>query len=228
MKIRFCAALLLAALGVFALTGCQASAMDTLDNLEETIENRLDRAGDAIGRAIEPPATQSATENRITPEEAEAIAFAHAGVNAEDVQRLRIEFDYDDGRPEYEVDFICNGWEYDYEILAVTGEILRSEAETAEPHPSSTAPAGSGPPATEAMAPQDSQPQRLTEEQAREIALKDAGLTMEQVTRLKVEFDYDDGRPEYEVDFHHNGWEYDYEIHAETGKILAQDKDRED
>lgn len=228
MKIRFCAALLLAALGVFALTGCQASAMDTLDNLEETIENRLDRAGDAIGRAIEPPATQPATENRISPEEAEAIAFAHAGVNAGDVRQVRVEYDYDDRRPEYDIDFICNGWEYDYEIHAVTGEILRSEAETAETHPSSTAPAGSGPSATEAMAPQSSQPQLLAEEQARDIALKDAGLTKEQVTRLKVEFDYDDGRPEYEVDFYHEGWEYDYEIDAQTGDIRSRDKDRED
>ena len=48
------------------------------------------------------------------------------------------------------------------------------------------------------------------------------------MTRLRTEFDFDEGRPEYEVDFHHDGWEYDYEIHAETGKILSRDKDREE
>ena len=68
---------------------------------------------------------------------------------------------------------------------------------------------------------------RLPKEKARDIALKHAGLTAEEVTRLRVEFDYDDGVPEYEVDFHHNGYEYDYEIHAETGKILSWDKDRD-
>ena len=68
---------------------------------------------------------------------------------------------------------------------------------------------------------------RLTKEEAREIALKHAGLTAEEVTRLRVEFEYDDGIPEYEVDFYHNGYEYDYEIHAETGKILFWDKDRD-
>ena len=124
MKIRFCAALLLAALALFALTGCQSSAMDTLDNLEETIENRLDRAGDAIERAMEPPATQAATESRLTPEEAEAIALNHAGVTRDDVSYLRTEFDFDEGRPEYEVDFHHDGWEYDYEIHAETGKIL--------------------------------------------------------------------------------------------------------
>ena len=68
----------------------------------------------------------------------------------------------------------------------------------------------------------------ITKEQATAIALADAGFTADQVTRLRTEFDYDDGRPEYEVDFHQGGYEYDYEIHAETGVIISKDKDRED
>jgi len=68
----------------------------------------------------------------------------------------------------------------------------------------------------------------ISKEEAIAIALKDAGFTEDQVTRLRTEFDYDDGRPEFEVDFHQGGFEYDYEIHAETGKILSKDKDRED
>ena len=69
---------------------------------------------------------------------------------------------------------------------------------------------------------------RITKEEAIAIALADAGFTQDQVTRLRAEFDYDDGRPEYEVDFHQGSYEYDYEIHAETGAILSRDKDRED
>jgi len=38
----------------------------------------------------------------------------------------------------------------------------------------------------------------------------------------------DDGIPEYSVEFRHDGWEYDYEIHAQTGKILDWDKERDD
>ena len=161
------------------------------------------------------------TEARLTSEEAEAIAFAHAGVNPEDVKFLHTDFDYDDGRPEYDIDFLCGDWEYDYELHAVSGEILRSEAEPVTKQTSNS----TEPPASDAAG---SEPARLTEEEARDIALKDAGLTAEQVTRLKVEFGYDDGRPEYEVDFHHDGWEYDYELHAQTGEILSQNKDRED
>ena len=72
------------------------------------------------------------------------------------------------------------------------------------------------------------QANRITKEEAIDIALKDAGFTKDQVTRLRAEFDYDDGRPEYEVDFHQDRYEYDYEIHAETGKILSRDKDWDD
>lgn len=69
---------------------------------------------------------------------------------------------------------------------------------------------------------------KLTAEQAKEIALTHAGLTADQVKGLKVELDYDDGVPEYQVEFRHNGWEYDYEIHAQTGKILDWDKEFDD
>ena len=92
----------------------------------------------------------------------------------------------------------------------------------APPVPAPVAPA---PTAPVAASPESN---RITKEEAIAIALKDAGLTEDQVTRLHAEFDYDDGRPEYDVDFRQGGFEYDYEIHAETGKILSRDKDRDD
>ena len=76
--------------------------------------------------------------------------------------------------------------------------------------------------------PVSAEAQRITKEEATAIALADAGFSADQVTRLRVDFDYDDGRPEYEVDFHQGRYEYDYEIHAETGAILSRDKDLED
>lgn len=71
-------------------------------------------------------------------------------------------------------------------------------------------------------------PQYISKEDATAIALEHAGLSATDVTRLKTEFDLDDGTPEFEVDFHHGGYEYDYEIHAVSGKILNWDKDRDD
>ena len=68
----------------------------------------------------------------------------------------------------------------------------------------------------------------LSREEAIAIALKDAGLEESQVSRLKAEFDVDDGVPQYDVEFKHDGWEYEYEIHAESGKILKWDKEKDD
>ena len=57
--------------------------------------------------------------------------------------------------------------------------------------------------------------------------MEHAGFTADQVKGLRTEFDQDDGIPEYSVEFYADGWEYDYEIHAETGKILEWDKDND-
>lgn len=68
----------------------------------------------------------------------------------------------------------------------------------------------------------------IGEEKAAQIVLAQAGFTKEQVTKLRVEYDYDNGRPIYEVDFHQGGYEYDYKIDAELGEIIAFDRDLED
>ena len=79
------------------------------------------------------------------------------------------------------------------------------------------------------QAPKENAPARyLTQEEAIAIALADAGLAENQVSRLSAEFDYDDGIPQYDVEFKHDGWEYEYEIHAESGKILKWDKEKDD
>ena len=100
-------------------------------------------------------------------------------------------------------------------VISAAPAAIPTEPAPAEPAPAAPAPA-------EAASPY------LSREEAIAIALKNAGLEESQVTRLKVEFDYDDGRPEYDVEFKHDGWEYEYEIHAESGKILRFDKDWDD
>lgn len=65
----------------------------------------------------------------------------------------------------------------------------------------------------------------ITREQAEQIALEHAGLTADQVTRLRTEFEIDDGIPRFEVQFRQGRWEYDYEINADTGGILSYDRD---
>lgn len=66
---------------------------------------------------------------------------------------------------------------------------------------------------------------RLTPEEAQEIALAQAGFTADQVSYLRAEFEQDDRIPHYDVSFREGQWEYEFEIHAETGEILSWEKD---
>lgn len=67
----------------------------------------------------------------------------------------------------------------------------------------------------------------VTPEQAKRIALEDAGLTAEQVTWLRTEPDRENGKVVYDVSFRHGNTEYEYDIDAVTGGILYKDIDNE-
>ena len=60
---------------------------------------------------------------------------------------------------------------------------------------------------------------QITEAQAKEIALKHAGVTAQQAQFTKMKLDRDFGRAEYELEFYVGNVEYDYEIDAATGNV---------
>lgn len=68
----------------------------------------------------------------------------------------------------------------------------------------------------------------LTEDEAKQIALKDAGIHEKDVTNIRVKKDIEDGRTVYEVEFYVQNEEYDYEIDVNTGKIMSKDYEIED
>src|SRR5699024_9711525 len=73
--------------------------------------------------------TQPSTGSDIGAEKAKSIALSHAGFTASQVQRLKVEKDYDDGRLEYEIEFYVGSTEYDYVISGVDGTILEQDVE---------------------------------------------------------------------------------------------------
>ena len=56
-------------------------------------------------------------------------ALAHAKLNESDVRRLKCELDREDGVMVYEVDFKKDGFEYDYDIDAKTGTVIKAKKE---------------------------------------------------------------------------------------------------
>ena len=65
----------------------------------------------------------------------------------------------------------------------------------------------------------------LTREEAEKIAMDYLGVTADQVTRLRTEYEIDDGIPQFDIELHQGDWEHEFEIHAESGQILSYDKD---
>ena len=66
----------------------------------------------------------------------------------------------------------------------------------------------------------------LTQDEAIARALEHAQLKKDQIDFVKkVEMDYEHGRKIYEISFYHDGFEYEFDIDAETGKILKYEKD---
>ena len=61
----------------------------------------------------------------------------------------------------------------------------------------------------------------LTEEEAKQIALDKAGISSGDAMWWDVEFDFEDGIFEYDVDFRSGGKFYNCEINAVTGEIVG-------
>lgn len=67
----------------------------------------------------------------------------------------------------------------------------------------------------------------ITAEDAKAAALQSAGFTEAEVSRLRVTKDKEHGVKVYEVQFRAGDTEYEYEISAATGEVLAADVDTE-
>ena len=76
-----------------------------------------------------PAQTTPAQPTYIGEEAAKKAALSHAGFDESAVTNLKVELDLDDGTPHYDVDFKQGGMEYDYDINATTGEIMKSKSE---------------------------------------------------------------------------------------------------
>jgi uncharacterized membrane protein YkoI len=199
-------------------------------------------------------ATGSATQ-QITQDKAKEIALTHAGVAAKDAISLYVKQEREYGKTVYEVDFYAGGYEYDYEIDAVTGAILEAEKEVddkastrsqiaasaAAAAPDATASAtpkaATAPSTTTTTTPSTtttttpsaaSTAQQITQAKAKEIALNHAGLSESQVRKLKCEQDHENGRLVYEVEFETATMEYEYEIDANSGAILDYEWEYDD
>lgn len=165
----------------------------------------------------------------IGQENALSIVLADAGVTQQDALGLEVKSDYEDGQLVYEVEFRAGGVEYEYEVRASDGTIVKAErdGDWMTVLPSGNQAAGnqtaSGNSAGTGSASGD-----IGAQAAQAAALDHAGIQAGDVTSMKCERDRDDGRLLYEVEFRVGRMEYDYEVDAATGAILKAESEYDD
>ena len=190
------------------------------------------------GSPASSPSSQSSTPNPtslITSKKAQIIAFDHADVNPNDVIGLKCKLDVDNGIEEYEIEFKCDGYEYDIDINAKTGTVTKYDKErdddiqrTApkQSTPSNKKDNGAKDPAPKENTSSGTTTDLISKSKAKSIALKRAGVS--NVSGYKCELDIDDGIKVYEIEFRSGGYEYDIDINAKTGKVVKFDKELDD
>ncbi len=141
-------------------------------------------------------ATSIAVENALTGLKDTTLTAADAVVK-------KAKLDYDKGSYVYEIEFTLGTVEYEYELNAVTGAIIKVEVE-GEVYATDT----------------------ISQDEAVRIATAQAGV--DTTTQLKAKLEVEHGVVVWEIEFKSDGYEYEYEIDAKTGKILDYEKEIDD
>ena len=145
----------------------------------------------------------------IGEEKAKEIALDHANVT--NITNYKIELDFDDVMV-YEIEFNANNKEYDYEINALTGDIIEYEIDNNEVSNNNSNDSSNN-------NSNNTTTDKITKDEAKQIALNHANVT--NITNYEIELDDN----KYEIEFKANNKEYDYEINATTGKIIEYEID---
>lgn len=167
-------------------------------------------------------------EDMISLDEAKQIALADAEVTKEEVAFDDKELDEDDGNLIYELEFYANGFEYEYDVHAVTGEIIKRERDREHGKKSDKKESKKDQvQATKQPKPKVNKAEYISMDKAKQIALNHAGVDGANARFDDQEFDRDDGIPFYELEFDVGPNEYKYDIHAVSGMILDYEQDLE-
>lgn len=164
------------------------------------------KESNAAVSAVTSPASEA---GNISESKALEIARTHAGVKPEDILYSDVKLEADNGIQTYDVNFFTQGKEYDYDILAATGEISSYDYEV-EDHVWAGQQSGA-------------QTGAVTIEQAQKLALE--RVPGADASHIRIKTDTDNGKTIFEGSIIYDNVEYDFEIDAATGSILEWDSE---
>ena len=148
-------------------------------------------------------------EGSVDDDTALEIALADAAVS--DPERVKVKLDRDDGRLQYEVEFCTADGEYEYVIDADNGRIIEAGMDRWN---------------------DQGRPHHTRHHDRAAYSENDAlAAVLERVPGAEasdvwMHMDRDDGRDIYEGEVRFDGYEYEFEIDAATGRFIDWDRDR--
>ena len=191
---------------VMEMSSRDKNAADTQTQTEATAPAASSDTTPAQNSATTQSPTAASTQTvtgTVDEETAQKIALEHAGVKATDATITKSKLDYEGRRQVYEIEWYAGGKKYDYEIAVDTGEILSSGYDEK----------------TAGWSGSNSNNVTVSEADAKQTALgRVSGATEKDI--YEWQFDYDDGRPEYEGKIIYGGTEYDFTIDASSGAVV--------
>lgn len=185
------------------------------------------------------------TKAYIEEKQAIAAALTAAGLDASVqtfLEEFECELEFDNGKMVYEIEFVYSESEYEYDIDALTGELLNSEVKpvkkpepsttpepTAEPTvtPEPTEEPGKDPKPTKEPRP-DEELTLLTEEQVKELILTHLTLAADLIDDFEIRLVNNKNNHFYQIKFEVGDTDYTFKIDAVTGEILASDSETDD
>ncbi len=147
------------------------------------------------------PAPDADSVSIISKDEAKNIAFSHAGVSDNDVTDFEIELDCENGVTYYEIDFDTAEFEFEYEINAKTGVIIKFEREAVNESDGTTT-------------------DIISSDEAKNIALNHAGVNASSLIDFDIDLKTKNGITYYEIEFETVDCEYEYDVNAQNGEII--------
>ena len=208
-KMYFVTGLAVLAVSASMFTGCGSQTTTSAPAARQTTESTASTAPTATQA---PAATESVAQSQPTQS---------------DVVFKKAQLETDDGILKYEIDFYAGDNEYNFDIDAATGAVLKAETEIMDAEDIAERDALLG---TTAGTATRAESEGITEDQALDIALNHAGVAKSDVTSSFVNKDFDDDRgiTTYDVEFHVGAQEYNYDIDMTTGDIYEFDSEMDD
>ena len=171
----------------------------------------------------------------ISKNEVKDIIAANMNVNSGDLYFEDIDFEFDKGVSEVEVYY--QNRDYEYKIDAKEGKVIYTDFKyftnqnntnnTNDFNNSNNNGNGNGnnSGSTNNQNNLSGVEPSITLDEAKNIAVTNAGVDINSVKFTREELDHDNHTLVYELEFFYNNIEYDYEINATTGDIISYDKD---